>query len=94
MLMVRTHRLSRKQKVNVYYRPSGKISFSCELSQTFSTLASEILFGYMAEEESKGNRLFWAEWPISEADETASEETIRLAASRTQWRGEGGLIRA
>ncbi|MDP2658737.1 MAG: hypothetical protein Q8O78_10030 [Candidatus Deferrimicrobium sp.] len=43
-------------------------------------VVSVILFGYMAEEESKGNRLFWAEWPIPEAGETAEEEEIRLAA--------------
>jgi len=27
-------------------------------------VVSGILFGYMAEEESKGYRLFWAEWPL------------------------------
>jgi len=43
-------------------------------------VVSGILFGYMAEEESKGNRLFWAEWPLPEAGETAAEEPIRLAA--------------
>ena len=43
-------------------------------------VVSVVLFGYMAEEESKGNRLFWAEWPLPEADETVAEEEIRLAA--------------
>jgi len=43
-------------------------------------VVSVALFGYMAEEESKGNRLFWAEWPLPEAGETAAEEEIRLAA--------------
>ena len=43
-------------------------------------VVSGILFGYMAEEESKGNRLFWAEWPLPEEDGTAMEEKIRLAA--------------
>ena len=43
-------------------------------------VVSGILFGYMAEEESKGNRLFWAEWPLPEAGETAAAEEIRLAA--------------
>ncbi len=43
-------------------------------------VVSAVLFGYMSEEESKGNRLFWAEWPIPEAGETAAEEEIRLAA--------------
>lgn len=32
--------------------------------------ACGILLGYMSEEESKGNRLFWAEWPIPETGET------------------------
>jgi hypothetical protein len=43
-------------------------------------VVSGVLFGYMAEEESKGNRLFWAEWPLPEAGETAAEDEIRLAA--------------
>ena len=43
-------------------------------------VASVILFGYMAEEEHKGNRLFWAEWPLPEAEEKAEEEEILLAA--------------
>ncbi len=43
-------------------------------------VVSVVLFGYMSEEESRGNRLFWAEWPIPEAGETAAEEEIRLAA--------------
>ena len=43
-------------------------------------VVSVILFGYMAEEESKGNRLFWAEWPLPETREAEEEEAIRLAA--------------
>lgn len=43
-------------------------------------VVSVVLFGYMAEEESRGNRLYWAEWPIPETGETAAEEDIRLAA--------------
>lgn len=43
-------------------------------------VASTILFGYMAEEEHKGNRLFWAEWPLPEAGETVVEEEFRMAA--------------
>jgi len=27
-------------------------------------VVSGILFGYMAEEEKRGERLYWAEWPI------------------------------
>ena len=42
--------------------------------------SAAILLGYTAEEESKGNRLFWAEWPLPEADEAEEEEEIRLAA--------------
>jgi hypothetical protein len=43
-------------------------------------VVSGILFGYMAEEESKGNRLFWAEWPLPEAGESEKEEELLLAA--------------
>ena len=43
-------------------------------------VVSVILFGYMAEEERKGNRLFWAEWPLPEVGETAAGEEIRIAA--------------
>lgn len=43
-------------------------------------VASGVLFGYMAEEEKKGNRLFWAEWPLPEAGETVVEEEFRMAA--------------
>jgi hypothetical protein len=43
-------------------------------------VVSGILFGYMSEEESRGNRLYWAEWPLPEAGETEAEEEIRLAA--------------
>ena len=42
-------------------------------------VAATILFGYTAEEERKGNRLFWAEWPLPESKETAEEE-YRMAA--------------
>ena len=43
-------------------------------------VVSVVLFGYMAEEESKGNRLYWAEWPVPETGETAEEEKFLLAA--------------
>ena len=43
-------------------------------------VASGVLFGYMAEEEHKGNRLLWAEWPLPEAGETVVEEEFRMAA--------------
>ena len=43
-------------------------------------VVSGILLGHMAEEESKGNRLFWAEWPLPETGEAEEEESIRLAA--------------
>ena len=42
--------------------------------------ATAILLGYTAEEERKGNRLFWAEWPLPESGEAEEEEAIRLAA--------------
>jgi hypothetical protein len=34
--------------------------------------ACGILLGYMADEETKGNRLFWAEWPLPGSEEPAS----------------------
>jgi len=40
-------------------------------------VASGILFGYMAEEERKGNRLFWAEWPLPGTGEPASPAVER-----------------
>ena len=44
-------------------------------------VVSGILFGYMAEEESRGNRLFWAEWPIPGTEATAPNAVkLRLAA--------------
>ncbi|NJD63188.1 MAG: hypothetical protein FIA93_10790 [Deltaproteobacteria bacterium] len=45
----------------------------------FAFATSAVLFGYMSEEEKRGNRLFWAEWPLPEESETTAEE-IRLAA--------------
>ncbi|HAM34271.1 MAG: hypothetical protein A2Z26_01915 [Deltaproteobacteria bacterium RBG_16_66_15] len=35
-------------------------------------VAAAILLGYTAEEEKKGNRLFWAEWPLPGSEETVS----------------------
>ena len=43
-------------------------------------VASTILFGYTAEEEKSGKRLYWAEWPLPEEGETAVEEEYRMAA--------------
>jgi hypothetical protein len=44
-------------------------------------VVSGILFGYMSEEESKGNRLYWAEWPLPGSEETAPEVVkLRLVA--------------
>lgn len=45
-----------------------------------SFVVSAVLFGYMSEEERRGNRLYWAEWPLPEAGEPEAEEEIRLAA--------------
>jgi hypothetical protein len=36
------------------------------------------LFGYTAEEESKGNRLFWAEWPLPGTGEPVSPAIERV----------------
>lgn len=46
-------------------------------------VVSGILFGYMAEEEKSGNRLFWAEWPLPETREPVSpaEEREYLKAA-------------
>jgi len=46
-------------------------------------VAAAILLGYTAEEEKKGNRLFWAEWPLPGSEETVShivEPEYRKAA--------------
>jgi len=43
-------------------------------------VVSAVLFGHMSEEESRGNRLYWAEWPLPEAGEPETEKEIRLAA--------------
>jgi len=46
-------------------------------------VATAILLGYTAEEESKGNRLFWAEWPLPGSGEPASpaveQESLKVA---------------
>lgn len=46
-------------------------------------VATAILLGYTAEEESKGNRLFWAEWPLPGSGEPASpaveQESLEVA---------------
>lgn len=39
--------------------------------------ATAILLGYTAEEESKGNRMFWAEWPLPESGEPSSPAAER-----------------
>lgn len=36
--------------------------------------------GYTAEEEKSGKRLYWAEWPIPEAEVAAHEKGARKAA--------------
>ena len=40
-------------------------------------VVSTILFGYTAEEEKSGKRLYWAEWPVPEKVETASPAGVR-----------------
>ncbi len=39
-----------------------------------------VLFGYMAEEEKSGKRLYWAEWPLPEAETPTPKEDVRKAA--------------
>ncbi len=42
-----------------------------------------VLFGYMADEERGGRRLFWAEWPLPGAGEpTAAGEESRKPETR------------
>ena len=36
-------------------------------------VASTVLFGYMAEEEKRDGRLYWAEWPIPGTEGTTEE---------------------
>ncbi len=47
-----------------------------------ATVAAAILLGYVAEKESRGERVFWAEWPIpgSETHAPAETEELRMAA--------------
>jgi hypothetical protein len=46
-------------------------------------VATAILLGYTAGEERKGNRLFWAEWPLPGSEEPAApaEEREYLKAA-------------
>jgi hypothetical protein len=37
-----------------------------------AVVATAILLGYTAGEESKGNRLFWAEWPLPGSEESGA----------------------
>jgi hypothetical protein len=39
-----------------------------------------ILLGRLSEEERKGKRFFWAEWPLPESGEVLEEEQARRAA--------------
>ncbi len=47
-----------------------------------ATVAAAILLGYVAEKEARGERVFWAEWPIpgSETIAPAETEEFRMAA--------------
>ena len=47
-----------------------------------ATVAAAILLGSVAEKEARGEKVYWAEWPIPEsgAYEPAGTETIRPAA--------------
>jgi hypothetical protein len=56
--------------------PWNVIAGTCLLA----IVAGMVLFGYMAEEEKTGRRLFWAEWPIPESEVPSHEEELRIAA--------------
>ena len=47
-----------------------------------ATVAAAILLGYVAEKENRGEKVFWAEWPIPESKthEPARMEKLRLVA--------------
>ncbi len=47
-----------------------------------ATVAAAILLGYVAEKEARGEKVFWAEWPIpgSETHAPAETEELRMAA--------------
>ena len=47
-----------------------------------ATVAAAILLGSVAEKEARGEKVFWAEWPIpeSETHEPAGTEELRMAA--------------
>ncbi len=47
-----------------------------------ATVTAAILLGSVAEKEARGERVFWAEWPIPEGEAygPAETETIRRAA--------------
>ncbi len=47
-----------------------------------ATAAAMILLGSVAEKEARGERVFWAEWPVPESETIASARTgeFRMAA--------------
>ncbi len=47
-----------------------------------ATVAAAILLGSVAEREARGERVFWAEWPIpsSETHAPAGTDELRMAA--------------
>ncbi len=42
---------------------------------------SGVFFGYMAEEEKSGRRLYWAEWPLPDTREATPENVVSLRAA-------------
>ena len=38
------------------------------------------IFGYLAEQERAGRRVFWAEWPIPESEPPVTTDEMRIAA--------------
>ncbi len=45
-----------------------------------ATVASAILLGYVAGKEARGERVFWAEWPIPGSETHAETEELRMTA--------------
>ncbi len=47
-----------------------------------ATAAAMILLGSVAEKEARGERVFWAEWPVPESETIAPARTeeLRMAA--------------
>ncbi len=58
---------------------SGFVSLASFVLLVFAVAG--ICFGYMAEEEKSGRRLYWAEWPLPETEKALPANVIRLRAA-------------